>query len=332
VRVLVTGAAGFIGHHFVEHVLRKTDWEVTGVVSFRHRGCPIRLQHLIEEPRLRLVKTELNAPVSERVAWMMGEVDVVVNFASESHVDRSISEPRPFVLNNVELVMSMLDYARQAKVKHFLQFSTDEVYGPAPDGYQHREWDMILPSNPYSASKAAQEALAIAWWRTYGVPVTIVNSMNLIGERQDAEKFVPTVIRKVMAGEPVPVYGATEAEVGSRMYLHARNLSDGLCWLLQRPVTSYPASDRPDRWHVVGEQEVNNLEMAQAIADILGRPLKYELVPMGHARPGHDRRYALDGSKLAAAGWEQPMDFWKSLTKTVMWTLDNPVWARGGGR
>jgi dTDP-glucose 4,6-dehydratase len=326
VNLLVTGAAGFIGHHFVEHVLRTTDWRVTGLVSFRHRGCPLRLVHLADNPRLTLVRTDLGAPISDRVAREIGNIDGVVNFASESHVDRSITDPGPFVMNNVEIGLNMLEYARKAQPSHFIQFSTDEVYGPAPDGYAHKPWDAIIPSNPYSASKAAQEAMAIAWWRTYGVPITLVNSMNLIGERQDAEKFVPTVIRKVMAGEPVPVYGASEDQVGSRMYLHARNLADALCWLLRRPVTSYPSQDRPDRWHVVGEAEVNNLDMAKLIAKILDRPLKYELLDFHSARPGHDRRYALDGSGLLRAGYKQPMDFGESLRCTVRWTRDHPVW------
>lgn len=328
--VLVTGAAGFLGHHYVEHVLRsQPDWRVTGLASFRHRGCPLRLQDAIENPRFRLVTHDLRAPISDRLAAKIGEMDAIVNFAAESHVDRSIADPMPFVMNNVESTGNLLQYARQAKPDIFLQFSTDEVYGPAPDGYAHVEWDIVVPSNPYSASKAAQENLAIAWWRTYGVPVVIVNSMNLIGERQDAEKFVPTVIRHVMQGTAVPVYGGSEDEVGSRMYLHARNLADGLSWLLRRRPERYPDIGYPDRWNVVGECEINNLAMARKIADIIGKPLKYELVDFHSARPGHDRRYALDGEKIETAGWKQPMSFDESLAKTVEWTMRNPIWWKG---
>lgn len=327
-RALVTGAAGFLGHHFVEHVLRTTGWEVVGVASFRHQGCPLRLRHLVDNPRLRMVHTELGAPISARVAAEIGPVDYLVNFAAESHVDRSISAPRPFVVNNVEVALSVMEFAREARPRHLIQFSTDEVYGPAPAGHAHREWEAILPSNPYSASKAAQEAVAIAWWRTYGVPVTLVNSMNLIGERQTPEKLVPVIIREVLRGGQVPIYGASEDEVGSRMYLHARNLAAALVFLLHGEPPLHPAADRPARWNVVGEREVNNLEMAQLVASILDRPLRYRLVPEGHARPGHDRRYALDGAKLAAAGWRQPMDFEESLRRTVRWTVDHPEWLR----
>jgi dTDP-glucose 4,6-dehydratase len=326
VRVLVTGAAGFIGHHFVEHILDATDWEVVGIASYRHRGCPLRLRHLVGNERLRLVHTELGAPISERVAAEIGQVDYVVNFAAESHVDRAIADPVPFGLNNVEVGLTMLEFARQIEPRHFLQFSTDEVYGAAPEGYAHREWDPILPSNPYSASKAAQEAFAIAYWRTYGVPLTIVNSMNVFGERQAPEKLIPVIIREVLRGGEVPIYGASEAEVGSRMYLHARSLADGLLFLLKREPTAYPDADRPDRWHVVGEREVSNLDMARLVAAILDRPLRYHLVDFHSCRPGHDRRYALDSSKVAAAGWRQPMNFELSLERTVRWTVDHQHW------
>jgi dTDP-glucose 4,6-dehydratase len=325
-RILVTGAAGFLGHHMVEYLLKSTDWEVVGLASFRHQGCPARLRHVIGDERFTLVQTELGAPLGPRVTHEIGEVDFVVNFAAESHVDRSIETPRPFVVNNVEVALTMLEFAREIRPRHFVQFSTDEVYGAAPEGYAHREWDPIIPSNPYSASKAAQEAIAVSYWRTYGVRLSIVNSMNLIGERQTPEKLVPVVIRAVLNGGEVPIFGTSADRVGYRMYLHARNLADALLFLLQREPVVYPAADRPDRWNVVGERETSNLEMAQLIAAILERPLRHRLIPEAHARPGHDWRYALDGAKLEAAGWKQPMDFEESLARTVRWTAEHTEW------
>ncbi len=330
-KILVTGAAGFIGHHFVEHVLKTTDWEVVAVASFRHRGCPLRLNHLVLDERLCLVQTELTAPISKRVTDLIGPIDAVVNFAAESHVDRSISEPRPFVVNNVELMLTVLEYARIAKPKIVIQFSTDEVYGPALYGERHAEWSPILPSNPYAASKAAQEALAISYWRTYGLPVVIVNSMNLIGERQDPEKFLPMLIRGISQGEVVPIHGqpvgmGTEHIWGSRMYLHARNLADGLVWLLKREPEMYPDTARPDRWNIVGEREIDNFELARTVAAILERRLRYRAVNFHEARPGHDRRYALDGTAIHEAGWRQPLGFEESLERTVRWTVSHPEW------
>jgi dTDP-glucose 4,6-dehydratase len=327
-RVLVTGAAGFVGHHAVEHILKATDWGVVGMVSFRHRGCPLRLTHLAEHPRMALVRHDLDAPISDRMAEHIGPVDYVLNLASESSVEHSIADPVACVENNVRVALHMLEYARVAKPRLFVQVSTDEVYGPARLAYAHHEWDPIKPSNPYSASKAAQEALAFAYWRTWSVPVVITNTMNIVGERQGREKLVPTVIRSVCQGDTVPIYSANGV-AGSRYWLHARNQADALvflCAVLDGRAPMYPQCDEPARYHVVGERELSNLEMAQAIAAIIGKPLKHELVETYASRPGHDLRYALDGSKLAALGWTPPMPLMESLERTVRWTLRHPEW------
>lgn len=330
--VVVTGAAGFAGHHLVEHLLRTTDWKITGLVSFRHRGCPRRLAHLHPDERLQILYADLKAPLTSRTVDEIGPVDVIFNVGAESHVDRSISDPVPFVENNTSLALNMLEYARAAKPKVFLQISTDEVYGPAPDGYAHKEWDPVLPSNPYAASKAAQEAIAISYWRTYGVPVVITNTMNLIGERQDTEKFVPMVISKVLRSEEIVIHGTPE-RIGSRFYLHARNHADALKFLATRPAALYSDSSasqiaRPDRYHVVGEREVDNFTMAKRIAEILDKPLKHRFEDFHATRPGHDRRYALDGSKLLATGWSPPVLLDESLARAVRWTLAHPEWTR----
>lgn len=330
--VVVTGAAGFAGHHLVEHLLRTTDWKITGLVSFRHRGCPRRLAHLYPDPsaRLHVAYHDLKSPLTTRLIDEIGAVDIIFNVGAESHVDRSITDPMPFVENNTSLALTMLEYARAVKPKVFLQISTDEVYGPAPDGYAHKEWDPVLPSNPYAASKAAQEAIAISYWRTYGVPVVITNTMNLIGERQDTEKFVPMVIGKILRGEEITIHGTPE-RVGSRFYLHARNHADALKFLSTREPTAYRDSNdivRPDRFHVVGEREVDNFTMAKRIAEILDKPLKHRFEDFHATRPGHDRRYALDGRKLLETGWAPPVALDESLARAVKWTLAHPEWSR----
>ena len=327
-RVLVTGSAGFIGSHFVEHLLENTDWEIIGLDSFRHRGDACRVHHLSPD-RYQVYTADLAAPFG-RLEHRIGEVDLIVNVASESHVDRSITDPVPFVQNNVNLALQMFEYARRAKPKVFIQVSTDEVYGPAPDDMYHPEWDTIRPSNPYSASKAAQEAIAFSYWRTYGVPVVITNTMNVIGERQDPEKFVPLCIQKIVSGETLQIHSDPDGTPGSRFYLHARNISDAWLYLLrhyaEEGVPSFPSHDRPARFNVVGDVEVDNLSLAQMIADIIGRPLNYELASWHASRPGHDLRYALDGTKLASLGWKAPVSFEDSLRKTVEWTLANSEW------
>lgn len=319
----MTGAAGFIGAHAIEYLQENTDWDIVGLASFRHRGDPLRAWRFSH--RTTLLHADLTAPIGPRLAAEIGLVDYVWHFAAESHVDRSIAEPRPFIENNVSVTITMLEYARLTKPRVFVQVSTDEVYGPAPRGTAHKEWSAHVPSNPYSASKAAQEAIAVAYWRTYGVPVAITSTMNNIGERQDPEKFVPMVIRKVAAGEVVPIHG-TPGNIGSRFYLHAQNHADAIRFLCERPVAMYPAMPMPDKYNVVGEQEIDNLALAQRIAEIIGKPLRYELIDFHSARPGHDARYALDGSKLAALGWKAPVPLDEALVRMVNWTLNHPEW------
>lgn len=328
-RILVTGTSGFVGHHFVSHIIKKTDWQVVGVNSFRHRGCSRRLDG-IPHDRFQNFTHDLIAPIDERTIHLMGDIDYIINFASESHVDRSIDDPVPFIENNVKLMLNVLELVRKIKPEKFIQISTDEVFGPALDDYRHKEWDTTLPSNPYAGSKAAQEAIAVSYWRTYGIPLVITNTMNIIGERQDKEKFVPMLISKIIKDEEVTIHGK-EGMIGTRFYLHARNQADAILFLLKNHApTPYKDQqsviERPDRFNIVGEKELDNLTLAQMVADILGKKLKYKLVDFHAARPGHDRRYALDGSKIKAYGWEIPVNFEASLEKTVKWTVEHPEW------
>lgn len=334
-RVLLTGIGGFIGSHFLEHLLEHTDWEIVGIASWHHKGIPERvLDSLIYQrhrDRVSVLTHDLTTPFSEHTKARIGPVDYIVNLASDSHVDRSITDPVPFVLNNVNLMLNMLEYAREVKPKSFIQISTDEVYGVAPVGVNFPEWASIMPSNPYSASKAAQEAIAIGYWRTYGVPVIISNTMNNFGQRQDPEKFVPLVIRKVLNGETVTLHAYPGCQVaGSRFYLHARNHADAVLFLLNNvdPPLYSKGDSLPGRFNIVGDKEVDNLSMAQFIADTIGKPLLYTMVDSHESRPGHDTRYALDGTKIRELGWKAPVEFEPSLIATIEWTLKNPEWLK----
>jgi len=335
-RVLLTGAAGFVGSHVLRHILMETDWEVVCPVTFRHKGIPPRIHSALDSvtgaaARVSTVILDLTAPVDPITTAQLGRIDVIMNVASNSHVDRSLERPVPFVLDNVAIMLNTLELARVLHPFMFLQMSTDEVYGPAPAGYDSVEWDPIVPSNPYSASKAAQEAVAISYWRSYGVPLVITNTMNVIGEMQDPEKFVPMIIRKVLAGDPVPVHCAPDGTAGSRFYLHARNLADAWVMLAgsqSDPVERYAdGATRPARYSVVGELELGNDELVTMIADILGRPAFIDRQTFHATRPGHDLRYALDGSKIwERFGWSPPVPLRDSLKRTVEWTLAHPEW------
>jgi dTDP-glucose 4,6-dehydratase len=331
-KVLLTGIAGFAGSHLLEHILTHTDWSVVGVASWKHKGTPERIDEVLRghpewKDRVEIITHDLSSPIPERTKKRIGQCDYILNLAAESHVDRSIDDPVPFIQNNVNLVLTMLEFAREYKPQVFIQFSTDEVYGAAPEGVNHKEWSAILQSNPYSASKACQEAIAISYWRTYSVPVVITNTMNLFGETQDPEKYMAKTIRLIKRHEIVPVHGK-DGEIGSRYYLHARNMADAILFLIEIPpaVYEYGKVMRPDRYNIVGDIELDNLQVATAISDVLNKPLLYELVDHHSTRPGHDRRYALNGAKLKKLGWEAPLEFLPSLKKYIEWTLEHDVW------
>lgn len=331
-RVLLTGASGLVGSHVLRHLLATTDWHVVCPVTFRHKGSPRRLDSALDgldaRDRYELLMLDLTAPVDPVSIARIGDIDIIMNVASESHVDRSIETPGPFIRNNVDLIINVLELARMIQPRMVLQMSTDEVYGPAYGDHRHAEWEAIKPSNPYSASKACQEAIAYSYWRTYGVPVVITNTMNIIGEMQDAEKFVPKIIRCLRRGVPVPVHVAMDGTPGSRYYLHARNLADAWVYLAQthEPQMFNARDTEPSRFNIVGERRTTNDELVGMIADIMGVTPKIELVRHHTTRPGHDLHYALDGSKLAMLGWKPPIPFEESLERTVRWTMDRPEW------
>lgn len=343
-RVLLTGAGGFTGSHVLRHLLVNTDWDVICPVTFRHRGNSDRIASALQSRpdwhrRVTVNMVDLTAPIATTVAARWGEVDYVLNVASESHVDRSITDPVPFVRNNVDLILNVLEYARLVQPRLVLQMSTDEVYGPAPNGVNYREWEPIVPSNPYSASKAAQEAVAVSYWRAYGVPLVLTNTMNLFGEMQDTEKYFAKILRCLLRGETVPVHVGPGGEMGSRFYIHARNFADAWLHLIRlyddetyehggyHTLESYACGqDRPARYHIVGDREVNNLELATMIARYANLPLNWTPVNYHSSRPGHDLRYALNGDKLAATGWKAPVDFEETVQHTVEWALAHPEW------
>jgi dTDP-glucose 4,6-dehydratase len=350
-RVLLTGHGGFVGHHCLEYFLENTDWELICVDSFRHKGtCRRVIEVGGDNPRVKTYKHDLSVPIDRQLenkilnrrlinandfGTQTDPIDIIINMASESAVERSTQDPTACVRNNVDLTLNMLEFARKLDgLQQFIQVSTDEVYGEAPPEGVHKEWSTIMPSNPYAASKAAQEAIAISYWRTYNMPITITNTMNLIGERQDPEKFLPKIIQKVAKGEEMPIYGDSEDSIGSRIYLHAKDMASALVFLADSEPNLYSHfieeentwEARPDRFNIVGDEEVDNLQLAKMVAEIIGKELKYKLVPSESARPGYDRRYGLDGSKMESFGWKHPLGLKNSLEKIVKWTLDNPHW------
>ncbi len=324
--VLITGGAGFIGHHLIEHLLKTTDWKITCLDRLDTSGNLNRLSNIQvwdkEKRRVRIVFHDLKAAIHDQLVNQIGRVDHILHLAAGTHVDRSIEDPVLYVLDNVVGTTHLLEYARKIPgLEKMVYFSTDEVFGPAPDGVAYKEWDRYNSGNPYSAAKAGGEEMCLAYANTYGLPVCITHTMNVFGERQHPEKFIPATIRKVLKGEKVTIHAdKTKTKSGSRFYIHARNVANALTFLLDGK------AERGEKYNIVGEREVSNLDMAKAIAKILEKPLDYGLVDFHSSRPGHDLRYALDGGKMEALGWKLPMSFDDSLASTVRWTVDNPEW------
>jgi dTDP-glucose 4,6-dehydratase len=342
---LITGGAGFIGSHLIAHILANTDWDVVVLDRLDCSGNLARLSdcetYQKHRGRVRFVWHDLKAPISSQIAGQVGPVDYVFHLAASTHVDRSITSPLEFVYDNVVGTAHALEYARQVLPRRFVYFSTDEVFGPAAQGWwpdcagkQHdqndrlrpmnlpayREWDRYNSGNPYSATKAGAEELCLAYHNTYRVPVLITHCMNAFGERQHPEKFIPGTIAKVSRGELVTIHANSDkTKAGSRFYIHARNIAHAVLHILERGSVG-------DKFNIVGEQEVDNLQLAQLIANIQGKPLRYEMVDFHSSRPGHDLRYSLDGSKLAAMGWKPPVSFEQGLARVVQWTMENPRW------
>lgn len=334
-RVMVTGGAGFIAHHFIGKLLRETDWEIVTVDRLDYSGNLNRLQDLMLDfpaetrKRVRVVYHDLKAEFNPMLISDIGKIDMIVHLAAGSHVDRSISDPMSFVMDNVVGTCNVLNYARQIdNLERFIYFSTDEVFGPAPGTTLHVENDRYNATNPYSASKAGGEELAVAFENTYGLPVYITHTMNVFGPRQHPEKYIPMCIKKVRDGETITIHSdSTRTIPGSRFYVHADDVAEATLFLLTNKLELEPdpTGIRCQKFNICGPTEYNNLEVAQMIADAQGKDLKYEMVDFHSSRPGHDLRYALSGEKMKKLGWE-PKPTKERLAEVVDWTLKNQRW------
>lgn len=302
--ILLTGGHGFIGAAIANH-FTKLGHTVDLLDSLTYAADPTRA----DSPRHTYV-LDITQPIPRRVVTK--DYDYILHLAAETHVDNSITDPLSFVRTNVLGTANMLEFARELpNLKAFLYFSTDEVFGPAPGDTLYKEWDRYNSGNPYSASKAGGEELTLAYGNTYGLPILITHTMNVFGPTQHSEKFIPATVRKVLHGETVIVHANKErTKAGSRFYIHVDNVAKAVEFVLKEGALQ-------DKYNIVGEQEIDNLSLAKMIADTLKKPLKYELVDFHSSRPGHDLRYGLDGSKLAAMGWQVPDGFEYSLRTTV---------------
>ena len=312
-RLLVTGGAGFIGSNFTRMALKnKPDWEVTVLDKLTYAGRRENLEDLETDPRFTFVLGDICD--EKAVSQAMEGCDTVINFAAETHVDRSIDDASSFVRTDIEGVRVLLEEFRKEKRQLFLQISTDEVYGSVEQG-NSLETDQLAPRSPYAASKAGGELLAMSYWTTYGVPVTVTRASNNYGPFQYPEKLIPLFITNAMTGEPLPLYGDG---LNRRDWLFVEDNCNALIMVVEK--------SEPGRIYNIGAgQEYNNREVTSSILEITGADKS--LVRYIEDRPGHDRRYALNVSLIEKEiGWKASTGFGEGLRKTVDWYSRNSVW------
>jgi dTDP-glucose 4,6-dehydratase len=339
-RVLLTGGAGFIAHHLIEKILKETDWNIVTLDRLDYSGNLNRLADILKDvptettKRVQVVYHDLKSELNPQICGLLGNVDIILHLAAGSHVDRSIEFPMEFIQDNVIGTANLLQYARTLpNLERFIYFSTDEVFGPAPKGVNYKERDRYNSTNPYSASKAAAEEICVAFENTYKMPIYITHTMNVFGERQHPEKYIPTCIRRIRDGETITIHSDPSKTIpGSRHYIHAKDVADGLLFILglkeeQLSDWDYGGAKCP-KFNLVGLEEINNLELAKLIADIQGKELKYLLNDFHSARPGHDLRYALCGEYMKSLGWEPKISFRERIRQVVEWTLENDRWLK----
>ena len=314
-RFLVTGGAGFMGSNFVRYILTKyNDSMIIVYDKLTYAGRLENLHDMKNNPGFKFVKADICD--EEKLMKVVKEFqpDVIVNFAAQTHVDRSINEPAPFLKTNVYGVFNILETARRLEVPLVVHISTDEVYGDLWGKEPADEEAPFKPSSPYSASKASGDLLCQAYWRTYRLPVIIVRPSNNYGPYQYPEKFIPKIIIRALHDKPIPIYGRGEQV---RDWLYVEDFAEALDIVINK-------GSKGEAYNMPGFNERKNLEVVETILKLMGKPLT--LIKHVEDRPGHDRRYAMKGDKILALGWKPKTPWIKGLEKTIKWYIENEWW------
>ncbi len=312
-RILVTGGAGFIGSNFVRHMLRKyPDYRIVNLDKLTYAGNLENLRDVAEHKNYEFIKGDITDP--KLVNKLAKDADAIINFAAETHVDRSIVDAGDFVKTNVFGTYCLLEAAKKHNVAKFIQISTDEVYGSIEKG-AFKETNPIMPSSPYSASKASADLLALSYFTTYKMPVMITRSSNNFGPYQYPEKVIPLFITNALADKPVPLYGTG---MNVRDWVYVLDNVEGIDQVLHKGRTG-------EVYNIGGGNELTNLELTKKILEILGK--KEDMIKPVEDRLGHDWRYALDCFKIRTEiGWKPQYDFTKALQETISWYQNNKNW------
>lgn len=311
-RILVTGGAGFIGSNFIRHLLnRYKTYHIINLDKLTYAGNLENLKDIETNPNYEFVKGDICD--HEIVNGIAAQVDVIINFAAETHVDRSIIEPGIFIKTDVLGTYVLLEASKRNKHRKYIQISTDEVYGSVING-QFKETDPLKPSSPYSASKAAGDMVSYSYWKTFGVPVIITRSSNNFGPYQYPEKLIPLFITNALQNKALPLYGDG---MNVRDWIYVKDNCEALDLVLHK-------GEPGEVYNIGGANEKNNLEITETILEILGK--SKELITYVPDRPGHDRRYSLDCSKLGSLGFKPGHVFAEAIAETIKWYQDNRFW------
>ena len=315
-RLLVTGGAGFIGSNFVHYMLERYNYDIVVYDALTYAGRLVNLTAAERNPKYHFVHGNICDLNLIKQTVQQFNVDTIINFAAETHVDRSIMQPDAVIQANINGTWALLEAARELGLPRFHQISTDEVYGQIPEPGRSKEADVFEPRSPYSASKAAAEHIVYAYHITYGLNTTITRGSNNIGPFHYPEKAVPLFTTNAMDDIAIPIYGDG---MQMRDYQYVTDHCEGIDVVLHRGVAG-------EAYNVGTSVETRNIDMAHKILDLLGKPRS--LITYVKDRAGHDRRYALDTDKLRDLGWKSGHTFDQALEKTVKWYVDNPAWWR----
>jgi len=317
--LLITGGAGFIGSNFVRYMLRKyPDYRLIVFDKLTYAGNLDNLRDVARQfaDRYAFVRGDICDAEAVEAAMAEYRIDTIVNFAAETHVDRSLMEPDAFIKTDVYGTYVLLEAAKKFGVERYHQVSTDEVYGDIPPGHSSLETDPLRPRSPYSASKAGGDLMCLAYHTSYGLPVTLTRGSNNIGPYQYPEKVVPLFVTNAIDDLPLPLYGDGRQ---MRDYQYVLDHCEGIDIVLHRGQVG-------EVYNLGTGTETENIVMARAILDLLGKP--YSLIRHVTDRPGHDRRYSLNIDKIRALGWQSRHSFAEAIEKTVRWYVDNEWWWR----
>lgn len=334
--ILVTGGSGFIAHAIIENILDNTDWDIISIEREMYSEKLNRLQEIIDnridhKHRIRKVYHDLKYEFDDTLSNEIGNIDYIIHTAASSHVDKSIIDPLSCVMDNVIGTCNILNFARKCKnLERFIYFSSHEVFGSAPVGIEYGERDRYNSSNPYAASKAAGEELAISYFNTYKLPVYVLHVVNVYGHRQYSDKYFIKCIKNILNDEEIIVHiDSNTKKPGTRLYVHVKDVADSLMFILRLPdgiIEPDYGNAKCPKFNITGNQEFDNLEIARIIANCMDKELNYKLVDCNSIRPGLDSRYSISGELMKKLGWAPKLSFHERICELVNWTLLNKQW------